>query len=313
MDYEHNADDRYGSETMTVANFELRPETGAPLERELWLSAGAQIDYETPAQRKQRGLIVASRAVTSSVTAKEIVRGFVLDVTQVNEKVRWVRDFPVVRLQIPADLSPVFDTIELGFYAADEESDSFMINAGTVPAPLTALFGIDDNAKDLTITYPRQASNPASNQSFSIPVWLEQPRGTVVAGSRRNLSVSVLRFAPAAIHTSYEDLRSPGLLYIDATGDHVEATLNDWIQNPSSRPLRVGYGNSFDHRWSDVNATYQITVANGVFSFRADRVSPFPFSTTRTSNIAIGVQTTDAGDVSTKYINLRLRVEPPSS
>ena len=95
------------------------------------------------------------------------------------------------------------------------------------------------------------------------------------------------------------------------TANHFEVTLNNWIQNHSNRPLRVGYGTGYSHSWSDRIATYTIGETNGIFSFRGDRVSPFPASTTQTSNIQIRVQTNDNGDTSTGFINFLLRVEPP--
>ena len=66
---------------MAINNFELRVQSDNALRRELWLPIGAGIDYEDADERLQRGLLVASRAETTSVTAKEITRGFRLDVS----------------------------------------------------------------------------------------------------------------------------------------------------------------------------------------------------------------------------------------
>lgn len=298
---------------MAISNFQIRPEQLTPLEQELLIRAGASIDYETAADRVQRGLIVADRAATSSVSQKEITRGFKLDVTQVDETVMWVRDLPVITLNVPADLSAVFDTLEFDFYAQDPEGNSFGVQTGTIPAGITAAFGIDDDARDLTITYPAQTANPSSNLSFAIPVFLEQPLGTKIAGSDRTLMVRVLRYSPQPLHSAYPSPVLFGRMYINSTEDHTEHRLNDYIRNPSGRPLRMGRGTSFSHTWSDANASYQITVSNGVFSFRADRVSPFPFGDPRTSNIVIRVSTNDNGDTSTVFLHFLLRVAPPSS
>ena len=298
---------------MAISNFLIRPEELTPAEQELLIAAGASIDYETAADRKQRGLIVADRAATTSVTQKEITRGFVLDVTQVDETVEWVRDLPTVTLNVPADLSAVFDTIEFDFYARDPEGNSFGVQTGTIPAGITAVFGVDDDARDLTITYPAQTSNPSSNLSFAIPVFLEQPLGTKIAGSDRTLMVAVRRYAPQGIHTSYNTPLNQGRLYIDRTADHFELTLNSFIQNHSNRPLRVGNGTSFAHSWSDGAATYTISESNGIFSFRGDRVSPWVLGSVVTRNIVIRVATNDNGDLDTEFINFLLRVEAPAS
>ena len=295
---------------MAISTFELRAQSDNALRRELYIAASADLDYETAASRVQRGLLVASRALTSSVTAKEITRGFQLDLTQVEEPAFWSRPLPTITLRVPADLSPVFDTIELDFYAQDPEGTAFAIQTGTVPAPLTALFGVDDNDKDLTITYPAQTANPSSNQSFAIPLFIEQPLGTKIAGTDRNLMVRVLRYAPRGIHTSYRTPANPGPLYIDHGGDHFEITLNDYIQNPDGRPLRVGRGSTFQHSWSGALADYTIGETNGVFSFRGDKKDPYPFSDVRTENLPIRVATNDNGDTDTEFINFILHVTP---
>ena len=297
---------------MAITNFQIRPEELTPLEQELLIRAGASIDYETAADRTQRGLIVADRAATSSVTQKEITRGFKLDVTQVDETVQWVRDLPVITLNVPADLSAVEDTLEFEFYAQDPEGNVFDVVLGTVPSGITAVFGVDDDSLDLTITYPAQTSNPSSNLSFAIPVYLQQ-NNVKVAGSDRTLMVRVLRYSPQPLHSAYPSPVLFGRMYINATEDHTEHTLSDYIRNPSGRPLRMGRGTSFAHSWSDPNASYQITESNGIFSFRADRVSPFPFGDPRTSNVIIRVSTNDAGDTSTVFLHFLLRVAPPSS
>ena len=297
---------------MAITNFQIRPEELTPLEQELLIRAGASIDYETAADRTQRGLIVADRAATSSVTQKEITRGFKLDVTQVDETVQWVRDLPVVTLNVPADLSAVFDTVEFDFYAQDPEGNVFDVVLGTVPSGITAVFGVDDDSLDLTITYPAQTSNPSSNLSFAVPVYLQQ-NNVKVTGSDRTLMVRVLRYSPQPLHSAYPSPVLFGRMYINATEDHTEHTLSDYIRNPSGRPLRMGRGTSFSHSWSDPNASYQITESNGIFSFRADRVSPFPFGDPRTSNVIIRVSTNDAGDTSTVFLHFLLRVAPPSS
>ena len=295
---------------MAITNFQIRPETLTPAEQELLLVAGASIDYETPADREQRGLIVANRALTSSVTAKEITRGFKLDVTQIEETVEWVRDLPTVTMRVPSDLSAVFDTVELGFYARDPEGTAFAVQTGTIPSGITTAFGVDDNDKDLTITYPAQTTNPATDLTFAVPVFLEQPLGTKVAGSDRTLTVRVLRYAPAELHSAYPSPVLFGRLYIDHGQTYREVTLNDYIRNPDNRPLRMGRGTGFSHTWSDVNASYQITESNGVFSLRIDKADPFPFGDPRTSNIIIRVATNDNGDTSTVFIHLLLRVAP---
>ena len=296
---------------MAISTFSLQAQSDNALRRELYIAAGASIDYEIAADRVQRGWLVASRDATNSVTAKEILRGFKLDITNIEEPAMWnSATLPPVSLYVPGDLSAVSATVDLRTLASDPEGDAFAFNQGPVPSGITAVRGTGQQAHILTVTYPAQFSNPPSNLSFMVPLFLEQPLGTKVVGSDRNLPVRVFRFAPQPIHTSYSDPRNPARLYIDRTADHFEVTLNNWIQNHSNRPLRVGHGVNYEHSWSDPNARYTIGETNGVFSFRGDRVSPYPGGT-RTSNIQIRVQTDDNGDTSTGFINFLLRVEAP--
>ena len=269
-------------------------------------------NYEIPADRLQRQLLVAARPQTERITAKTIKRYFQLDATNIDEPPTWnAGALAPITLRETNDLAALTGTLDLSGQATDPEGEAFSYALGAVPAGIAASLGAGQNARILTYTYPAQTSNPPTDLSFLLPLWLEQPLGTKIAGSDRNLEIRVLRYSPQPIHTSYSTPRNQGRLYIDAGDTYREITLNPFIQNHSSRPLRVGHGTAYAHAWSDVNASYAIGDNNGTFSFRATRLNPFPHSGTQTSNIQIRVQTDDNGDTSTAFINFLLRVEPP--
>ena len=263
---------------MAISNFLLQPQSDNALRRELYIAAGASIDYETAADRVQRGWLVASRDENLvchlqvhhprfQVGCHECGRASPLEHTCAAA---------AITLNVPADLSAVSQVVDLSALTHDDEGDAIFYKLGTVPSGITAARGVGQNAHLLTVTYPAQFSNPPSNLSFMVPLSLEQPLGTKLVGSDRNLPVRVLRYSPQPIHTSYSSPLNQGRLYIDRTANHFEVTLNNWIQNHSNRPLRVGYGTGYSHSWSDRIATYTIGETNGIFSFRGDRVSPVP-------------------------------------
>lgn len=297
---------------MVLSNFELRPETGAPTEEELWLVANAQIDYETPAQRKQRAVIRCDRAETSSVTARTIRRGFILDVTNVEEMPRWIQDLPDVTLQVTGNLAALSHTIDLAPYAKDDENNFFSIDLGTVPAGITAVFGTNADAKKLTITYPRQTTNPASNLSFAIPLSLSQPVGTKIAGSDRTLTVRVNRFAPRPIYSYYPSPQAQARVYLDSHQQVFRLNLADYIQNASHRPLVAGHGTSYDTSWSNAVANFTITATAGRLDLVGTTRTPFPFVQTQVNNVVIRVRTDDVGTRSEVFVHLLLRTEVPA-
>lgn len=299
---------------MAISNFEIEVQTGQPLRRELGLPAGAQIDYEIPAQRTQRGLLVATRAATSSVVSKEITRGFQLDVSNVDEPAGWNDgSLQPITLQETNSLAALTGTLDLSTQAADPESDAIFYKLGTVPTGIQASLGVGQNAHILTYTYPAQTSNPASNLSFNLPLSLEQPLGTKLAGSDRNLTIRVLRYSPQPIHTSYFSPIAPGRQYIDRTGRFFQVEITAFIQNHSNRPLLVDNGTDGTTSWDTTLASYSLTTSNGRWYWRADRADPFPFSEVRTANVRLRIRTNDNGDQSTVYQNWLVRIEPPAS
>ena len=299
---------------MAIDNFELDVQSGMPLRRELVLPVGAQIDYEVPAQRIQRGLLVANRALSDSVTAKEIVRGFQLDVSNVDEPARWNDDaLQPITLQETNSLAALTGTLDLSTQATDPEGEAIFYKLGTVPSGITASLGTGQNAHILTYTYPAQPANPAANLSFNLPLSLEQPLGTKLAGSDRTLTVRVLRYAPQPIHTSYFSPIAPGRQYIDRTGRYFQVEITAFIQNHSNRPLLVDNGTDGTTSWDTTLASYSLTTSNGRWYWRADRADPFPFSEVRTANVRLRIRTNDNGDQSTVYQNWLVRIEPPAS
>ena len=138
---------------MTIDDFELRVEPGAPLERELWLID--QPDYETPADAFQRGVLVATRAETDSVTAKRITRGFTLSVTNIDEPPLWQPNPPpAINLQVGSNLAAVSHMVDYSNAAFDPEGEAWDIQLGTVPAGITAIQGTGEpGSKQITYTY----------------------------------------------------------------------------------------------------------------------------------------------------------------
>ena len=297
---------------MAISNFAIEVQSDNALRRELYIAAGASIDYEVAADRVQRGWLVAQRAATNSVTAKEIIRGFKLDITNVEEPAMWnSAALAPVTLRVPADLSAVSEVVDLSALAHDPEGDSFAFNVGTVPSGITATRGVGQQAHLLTVGYPAQTANPSSNLSFMVPLFLEQPLGSKITGSDRNLPVRVLRFAPEGIHTSYFSPAAPGRLYIDAGQTEFNVTLNNWIVNHSNRPLLLDNGTDGTTSWNTATADYTLGVANGVWSFRGVRASGFT-GPTQTTPVQIRVRTNDVGDESVAYLNFLVRVEAAS-
>lgn len=294
---------------MAAEHFAIGPESVGALDQDLSLIVSP--DYETPADRIQRQLIIAERPQTERVTAKTIARYYQLDTTDIDEPPAWIPGaLARMILRETNDLAALTDTLDLSTQAADPEGQAISYALGAVPAGLTAALGVGHQAHILTVTYPAQQANPPTDLSYAIPLWLEQPLGTKIAGTDRSLPVRVLRYAPQPIHTSYATPRHQGRLYIDAGDTYREVTLNDWIQNHDRRPLRIGHGTGYAHAWSDQIASYTIGDTAGTYSLRATRADPYPGGT-RTSNIQIRVQTDDNGDTSTAFLNFLLRVEPP--
>ena len=156
---------------MAIDNFELDVQSGMPLRRELVLPVGAQIDYEVPAQRTQRGLLVANRALSNSVTAKEITRGFQLDVSNVDEPPLWNADaLQPITLQETNSLAALTGTLDLSTQATDPEGEAIFYKLGTVPAGIQASRGTGQNAHILTYTYPAQTANPALQPQLRLAV-----------------------------------------------------------------------------------------------------------------------------------------------
>lgn len=293
---------------MAITNFSLQPETATPAEQELILNADAEIDYEVPAQRKQRGIIKASRAESSSVTAKNISRGFVLDVSNIDEKPRWTRDLPVLTMQVAANLAPLTETLNLKDYAQDDEGDFFTAGIGTLSPPSGNLI-VAETAGIVTANY-RNSVNPSSNQSFNLPVYLEQPSGTKVTGSDRTLSIRVNRFAPRPIYSQFASPQSAGRLYIDHNTGFFAVNLDEHIQNHSQRPILYGYTAAYLTTFSTALADFTIGPHEGHTRLVGTRKSNFPFTTIQTANLVIRAKTNDVGDESEVYLNYILRVEP---
>ena len=294
---------------MAAEHFSIGPESAGSADQDLTLLASP--DYETPADRLQRQLLVAARPLTERIAAKTIYRYFEMRATAVDEPPAWNPGAlaPIV-LREANDLAALTGTLDLSTQAADPEGQAISYALGAVPAGIAASLGTGEDADILTVTYPAQTVNPPTDLSYQIPLWLEQPLGTKVVGSDRHLPVRVLRYAPEPIHTSYSTPLDQGRLYIDRGDTFREVTLNQWIQNHSRRPLRVGHGTAYAHSWSDTIATYTIGDTAGTYSLRADRRTPYPGGT-RTSNIQIRIQTDDNGDTSTAFLNFLLRVEAP--
>ena len=298
---------------MTADHFELRVETGAPLERELWLTDSP--NYEVVADRLQRAVIVATRAETDSVTAKRIERGFELTATNVDELPQWNAPLTPVTLQIDNTLAAVSQTIDYSNLATDPEGMVWELKTGTLPQGLTVAQGTGNQAKQITYTYPAPASNPANNLSFTIPLSIEQPTGTPVALTSINQIVRVNRYAPRALSTSNSFFASPGRLYIiagavnfgvsDTRGFDVERL----IQNHDNRPILADFGTNNQVSQSTSAATYTLQQHDGEWFFQGTRQSNFPFSTTQVDRVTIRFRTNDNGDTSTIRQYYQVNVE----
>ena len=299
---------------MTAENFDLRPEAGAPLERELWLTDSP--NYEVLADRLQRAVIVASRAETDSVTAATINRGFVLTVTNVDELPQWNAPLTPITLQLDNSLAAVSATRDYSNLATDPEGMAWELKTGTLPQGLTVAQGTGNQSKQITFTYPAPASNPAANLSFTVPLSIEQPTGTPVALSGINQIVRVNRYAPRALSTSNAQFASPGRLYIiagavnfgvsDSRGFDVERL----IQNHDARPILADFGTDGTTTHSTSAAIYTLQQHSGEWFFQGTRQSNFPFSTTQVERVTLRFRTNDNGDQSIirQYYQINIEV-----
>ena len=298
---------------MTAENFELRVETGAPLERELWLIDSP--NYEVLADRLQRALIVATRTETDSVTAARIERGFELTVTNVDELPQWNAPLAPVTLQLDNSLAAVSAVVDYSNLATDPEGMAWELKTGTLPQGLTVAQGTGNQSKQITYTYPAPASNPAANLSFTVPLSIEQPTGTPVALSGINQIVRVNRYAPRALSTSNAFFASPGRLYIiagavnfgvsDTRGFDVERLL----ENHDNRPVTADFGTDGQTTLSTSAATYTLMQHDGEWYFQGTRQSNFPFSSTQIDRVSIRFRTNDNGDQSTVTQYYQVNVE----
>ena len=297
---------------MTIDNFRLRPEQGAPDERELWLEVSP--DYETPADRLQRGVIVASRAETDSVTAKTIQRGFVLRVTDVQEAPAWTPPtLPTITLQVPSDLSAVSHVADYTAAAADPEGQAWDMAVGIVPTGITAIQGTGEpGSKFVTYTFGAQASNPSSDQTFQVPLSLLQ-NNVAVPDSAINQTVIVRRYAPHAISSAYTFIASPGVIGIVATGVSFSIDVTHFVQNPDSRPLLADNGTNGTTTWRSSYADYALTLQNGRWIWQGTRSPTFgdDFSTDQVDAQAIRIRTNDNGDTSTVTQHWQVHVDAP--
>ena len=298
---------------MTIAdNFELRVEDGAPLERELWLVS--QPDYETPADRVQRGVITATRAETSSVTAKSISRGFVLTVTDANEPAVW-SPLPAIDLQVSSDLSAVSQVIDYSSLASDPEGEAWDVILGAVPSGITAVQGTGEpGAKSITYTYPAQASNPATDLTFSVPLSLSQA-STAVPNSTTQQVVRVHRYSPTPIYTAYSFASSPGNIQIVSTGVSFAAgngiDVTHFLQNRDGRPITADNGTTGVTTWQTSIADYRLTQVGGRWFWNGTRRSNFPFTSTQVEPVVLRFQTTDNGDTSTVRQHWLVNIQVP--
>ena len=297
---------------MAISDFLLRPEAGDPDEQELVLVVSP--DYETPADRLQRGVLVCSRAESDSVTAKTIRRGFVLTATAVDEPPIWTpAQLPTITLQLGNSLSAVSHVADYTQAAADPEGQSWDIQLGAVPAGISAGQGTGEpGSKFITYSYGAQVANPSADQTFNIPLSLLQ-NNVAVANTNITQRVIVRRYAPHSISSAYTFISSPGVVGIVATGVSFSIDITHFIQNPDNRPLLADNGTDGVTTWRTAYADYALTQSNGRWIWQGTRSPTFGdnFSTDQVDAQAIRIRTNDVGDTSTVTQHWRVQVDAP--
>ena len=295
-----------------VDGFELRVEPGAPSERELYLTES--LNYETPADRTKRVLLVASRPETSTVTAKRITRGAVVETTPVNEPPVW-SPLPAIDLQVPSDLSAVSQVVDYSDLASDPEQEAWQLIVGDTPAGLEVTQGVgNEGAKRVTYTYPAQPNNPTGDLTFSVPLSLSQA-SVAVPNSTTQQAVRVHRYNPSPLYTAYAFASSPGNIQIVSTGISFAAgngiDVTHFIQNRDGRPITADNGTTGTTTWQTSIADYRLTQVGGRWFWNGTRRSNFPFSTTQVEPVVLRFQTTDNGDTSTVRQHWLVNIQIP--
>ena len=298
---------------MPISDFTLTPEPGDPDEQQLTLVRSP--DYETPADRLQRGVLVCTRTESDSVTAKTIRRGFVLTATPVDEPPLWTpAQLPTITLQIPSDLTAVSHQADYRQAATDPENESWDLSLGTVPAGISAVQGVGEpQSKLITYTYGAQTSNPSADQTFNIPLSLLQ-NNVAVPNSNINQAVVVRRYAPHAISSAYSFLASPGVIGIPATGFSFTLHPQTWIQNPDNRALLMVNADNNTTSWRSPYCNYTLTQdTSGRWVWSGSRRSDFGdfFSTDQVDVVALRATTNDNGDNSSIVQHWRVQVSVP--
>ena len=298
---------------MPISDFTLTPEPGDPDERTLTLIASP--DYETPADRLQRGVLVATRAESDSVTAKTIKRGFVLQATAVDEPPMWLSPtLPPVILQLDNSLAGVSQNINYAAAAADPEGQDWSLALGAIPSGIDALQGTGDaGAKTVTYSVATQTTNPTADQTYNVPLSLLQSNNAV-PNSGIVQPVIVRRYNPHAISSAYTFIASPGVIGIPATGFSFTLHPETWIQNPASRPLLMVNADNNTTSWRTPYCNYELsTDSTGRWVWTGARRSDFGdfFSTDQVDLVAIRATTNDNGPASSITQHWRVQVSAP--